>query len=518
MNAKISFTNKVANKVVCTDKLCDYHTLFTMNALRDAITTDTNTLDQEGLLLSKLTTPQDSIIANYSTNNPSKITLNEAQRDGVIGSARNKPLSSTTKTTQVSKTVPKAIKAKVDVSSTKTRSTCAINKKLYSGIDINTKLNEYKFDGNTIFVIQNSLRLINFFSYFKKPCEPTIYMYIETSGNHNRMTQFRSEARNENEDGYPYSVSQKSQNEAALANGNIVFVASCASAFPAIIAKFPIRAPNIKAISTGNCYEFPLKNITSYIQKTDRTNGYYVMTLKHEDSNLVLEYVSLISDSTSKCNTVYSVNKTAALHSVFFDKINSDDLFNEDASKDIDYNQQINSMEVLMLVNGTEEINTGTKRIIENSNQQMIISNEDIKLTQRGKVDIIEQLIAFKKNAIIWKLDNEFKDKFTLTNETDNTQTVTLNMTKYTNLFKNYDKITQPNDSIYYALCKWRSYKNTDTYMFMKIISAGAINTKSTVRNMGGLTITKDDNSKILFGDLFSGIELVFEMYHVYTI
>ena len=476
--SKITFTNKVATKILCTDKLCDYYTLFNLNSLRDSIVSSTPV---------KGFNPTEIIESSNVTNIPSKIPNNGRQ------------LKDATEVKEIKPKKQKKTKTWKSTETTKsTKSTCDVGKKLYSNMNFETKLSEYRFDGNTIFVIQNSHRLINFFSYFKRPCEPTIYMYIETLS-HSIPSKSWSTS----------DQSTTSKHESTLATGNVVFVATCASAFPVIIAKFPIRAPNVKAVSIGSCYEFPLKNITSYIQKTDRTNGFYVMALKQEQNNgIVLEYVSMINESTSKCNSVIEVNKSAALHSVFFQKINSIDLFNEDINKEIDYNQQINSMEVLMLVNGTEEITTGSKRIIENSTQHMIISNDSIKLTQKGKTDELEQILAFKKNSLIWKLDVP-KDS-----------NITMNMIKYTNLFKNYDKITQSNDSIYYAICKWREYKKTDTYMLLKIISAEAINTKPTVRNMGGHSqvTSKDKNTKILFGDLFNNVEIVFEMYLAHPI
>ena len=56
--------------------------------------------------------------------------------------------------------------------------------------------------------------------------------------------------------------------------------------------------------------------------------------------------------------------------------------------------------------------------------------------------------------------------------------------------------------------------------MLLKIISAEAINTKPTVRNMSGHSqvTAKDKNTKILFGDLFNNVEIVFEMYLAHPI
>ena len=68
--SKITFTNKVATKILCTDKLCDYYTLFNLNSLRDSIVSSTPV---------KGFNPTEIIESSNVTNIPSKIPNNGRQ-------------------------------------------------------------------------------------------------------------------------------------------------------------------------------------------------------------------------------------------------------------------------------------------------------------------------------------------------------------------------------------------------------------------------------------------------------
>ena len=64
-----------------------------------------------------------------------------------------------------------------------------------------------------------------------------------------------------------------------------------------------------------------------------------------------------------------------------------------------------------------------------------------------------------------------------------------------------YEKIINSNDNVYYALCDWKHYETTNSYMFVKIISSESIKQQTTKL------------TNISFGDLFSNVEIIFELY-----
>jgi hypothetical protein len=158
-------------------------------------------------------------------------------------------------------------------------------------------------------------------------------------------------------------------------------------------------------------------------------------------------------------------------------------------------------MEVLMLVNNSDDLTTNMKRVIDNSNQKLIITNNTITLTQHNSIDCNEQIIAEKDKSLIWNLQQESSDSDDYEQEVSTTTTKTLNMIKYASLFKNYEKIINSNDNVYYALCDWKHYETTNSYMFVKIISSESIKHQTTKL------------TDISFGDLFSNVEIIFELY-----
>lgn len=434
----MSKINSVATRISTTDNLQDYHTLFSFKSLEHLICNGTNDCS---ISFSK---------SNYS-NKLTKIDKNVEQQQ------------LTSKKT------------------TKEHKKGETKRNFYKNVD-NTDVVNYDFDGNTILVIQNSLRLINFLSYFKRPCEPTIYMFIETN---NSLTQTSN----------------------TVDRGSIVFVASCASAYPIIIAKFPITDPCIKAVYVDSCYYFPLRSVINFIQKADRTHARYVLALKQNTNNttnkqsVVLEFKSIVSNSVSTCQNVIPVQKDVALKEVFFNKINTNALFAEDTNLNMNYMSMINNMEVLMLVNNSDDLTTNMKRVIDNSNQKLIITNDTITLTQHNSIDCNEQIIAEREKSLIWNLQQESSDSDDYDQEVNTTTTKTLNMIKYASLFKNYEKIINSNDNVYYALCDWKHYETTNSYMFVKIISSESIKQQTTKL------------TNISFGDLFSNVEIIFELY-----
>ena len=440
----MSKINSVATRVSTSDNLQDYHTLFSFKSLEHLICNGTN----------------DCSITFHKSNYSNKLTKID-------------------KNIEQQQSTPKK--------TTKEHKKGETKRNFYKNVDNNDVVN-YDFDGNTILVIQNSLRLINFLSYFKRPCEPTIYMFIETN---NSLTQTSN----------------------TVDRGSIVFVASCASAYPIIIAKFPIMDPCIKAVYVDSCYYFPLRSVINFIQKADRTHARYVLALKQNTSNttnkqsVVLEFKSIVSNSVSTCQNVIPVQKDVALKEVFFNKINTNALFAEDTNLNMNYMSMINNMEVLMLVNNSDDLTTNMKRVIDNSNQKLIITNNTITLTQYNSIDCNEQIIAEKDKSLIWNLQQESSDSDDYDQEINNSDknvtvtTKTLNMIKYASLFKNYEKIINSNDNVYYALCDWKHYETTNSYMFVKIISSESIKQQTTKL------------TNISFGDLFSNVEIIFELY-----
>ena len=464
--------NSVANRVTTNDNLEDYHTLFSYDSLQNLICNNIHSISSTNAKMSCFHS------SNY-TNKLTKIDKNTEQQ-----------VSSSTK--------------KKNKDSKKTE----YKRNFFKNID-NQEIVDYDFDGNTILVIQNSLRLINFLSYFKRPCEPTIYMFIESNNGLNSDTSHNSDT---------------SYNSIV---GSVVFVASCASAYPIIFAKFPIIEPCVKAVYVDSCYYFPLRSVINFIQKTDRTHARYVLALKQNSKNItnkqsvILEFKSIISNSTSTCQNVIPVQKEVALQEVFFNKINTNALFAEDTNANLNYLNMINNMEVLMLINNSDDLSTFAKSVIENSNQKLIISKKTITLTQQNSVDCNEQVIAEKDKSLIWKLftddsenDSEsYNDQeigFSVKQSTDESDNIvvtnstvkTLNMIKYASLFKNYEKIINNNDNVYYALCNWRKYEKCNSYMFVKIISS------ETLKSQVSSSLTN-----VSFGDLFSNIEIIFELY-----
>lgn len=317
---------------------------------------------------------------------------------------------------------------------------------------------DFKMDDNIIFIIHNSAKLNNFLSYFKRPCDPSIYMFVEGTE-------------------------------------NVVFIASSASSYPIIIAKFPISPPNIIATQNENCYEFPLKTISSFIQKSDRANAHYSLILRQANDGVVLEYKSLSTNTTNKTNNIIPSNKLHTLQEIFFNKIRNNGVFEEDIGLEIDYNFQLKQMRLLMLTNvplKDQQLNTINKRIIDNSKQSLKIVNNEVILTQETAKNITTANICKKNECLIWEgLEN-------------NTE---YNMIKYTSLFRNYDKIIQSNDNIYYALCSWRELEKHVSLMFIKIITP--------------IQITKEmlhKKKNVIFNDLFSNDEIIFECYLVHSI
>ena len=160
-----------------------------------------------------------------------------------------------------------------------------------------------------ICAIQNYPKFLNFLVYIRRPCSPNVYMYIESES-------------------------------------NIVFVVGSISSYPILMVKFPINQPYIYAKANEMCFDFPLKTISSFIDKIDKTTFQFEMILKHEGDKKILEYKSTNLNKVQITENLTSVNKPVMLNEMFFNKIQNNSLFESDIGLNIDYEQELNSMPV----------------------------------------------------------------------------------------------------------------------------------------------------------------------------
>ena len=119
----------------------------------------------------------------------------------------------------------------------------------------NLTFSDYNDKPNVICAIQNYPKFLNFLVYIRRPCSPNVYMYIESES-------------------------------------NIVFVVGSISSYPILMVKFPINQPYIYAKANEMCFDFPLKTISSFIDKIDKTTFQFEIILKHEGDKKILEYKS----------------------------------------------------------------------------------------------------------------------------------------------------------------------------------------------------------------------------------
>lgn len=315
----------------------------------------------------------------------------------------------------------------------------------------NLTFSDYNDKPNVICAIQNYPKFLNFLVYIRRPCSPNVYMYIESES-------------------------------------NIVFVVGSIGSYPILMVKFPINQPYIYAKANEMCFDFPLKTIASFIDKIDKTTFQFEMVLKHEGDKKILEYKSINLNKIQITENLTSVNKSVMLNEMFFNKIQNNSLFENDIGLNIDYEQELNSMPVYILGESRTYININ-KKMVESTQQKLIITDDTMSIYQKINVDQAYQTL----------IDRYSKTSFVYWNDTFEPKE--LNMIKFNSIFKSYDKLINNNDYLYFALCGWRDYPNTKTYLLLKIITSNAVN--------------KDDI--MAFGDLFGDVDKIMEIYLCHT-
>ena len=312
--------------------------------------------------------------------------------------------------------------------------------------------NNYADKPNIICSIQNYPKLLNFLIYIRRPCVPNVYMYIESES-------------------------------------NLVFVVSSISAYPIVIVKFPIIRPYIYAKPNEMCFDFPLKTLSSFIDRIDKTTYQFELILKYEDNKKILEYRSSNLNKVQSTENLTTVNKSVMLNEIFFGKIENNDLFESDIGLTIDYEEELNSMPIYILGESKASINMN-KQLTESMSQKLIITENDVSIYQRINLNESTQKILdrySRNNYVYW--DSNFEPK-------------ELGMIRYNSIFKSYDKLVNNNDYVYFAITGWREYLQTKTYLLLKIITHADVNRE----HIG------------TFGNLFVGAEKIVVIYLCYTL
>jgi hypothetical protein len=315
----------------------------------------------------------------------------------------------------------------------------------------NMTFSNYNNQANIICAIQNYPKFLNFLIYIRRPCSPNVYMYVESES-------------------------------------NVVFIVGSISGYPILVVKFPINQPYIYAKANEMCFDFPLKTISSFIDKIDKSTYQFELILKHDNDKKVLEYKSTNLNKTQITENLTSVNKSVMLNEIFFNKIQNNALFESDIGLNIDYEQELNSMPIYILAESRSYININ-KRMMETVQQKLIITDDSVGIFQKINVDQSYQKL----------IDRYSKTSYVYWN--DNFESKELNMIKYNSIFKSYDKLINNNDYLYFLVCGWREYANTKTYLFVKVITNGTIN---------------KDNI-MTFGDLFGDVDKIIEIYLCHT-
>lgn len=314
-----------------------------------------------------------------------------------------------------------------------------------------SSFSNYNNSPNVICAIQNYAKFMNFIIYIRRPCIPNIFMYIESET-------------------------------------SLVFVISSNNSYPIVMVKFPIIQPYIYAKANEMCFDFPLKTISQFIDRLDKTSFQYEMVLKYDDNKMVLEYKSNNTHKIQTTENLTTVNKSVMLNEIFFGKIQNNDLFESDIGLSIDYEDEINSMPVYIIGESRVGINMN-KQLSESMIQKLIVTETDVSVYQKVNLNQSTQKLIdrnSKTSYVYW--DDTFEPK-------------ELNIVKFNSIFKSYDKLINNNDYVYFLICGWREYLQTKTYLFLKVIT----NVNITNDNIG------------TFGDLFVGADKLIEFYLCHT-
>ena len=234
--------------------------------------------------------------------------------------------------------------------------------------------NNYSNMPNIICSIQNCPKLLNFLIYIRRPSVPNVYMYIESES-------------------------------------NLVFVVSSISAYPIVIVKFPIIQPYIYARANEMCFDFPLKTLSSFIDRIDKTTYQFELILKYEDNKKILEYKSTNLNKVQSTENLTTVNKSVMLNEIFFGKIQNNDLFEADIGLTIDYEEELNSMPIYILGESKASANIN-KQLTESMLQKLIITETDVSIYQRINLNESVQKILdrySRNNYVYW--DPNFEPK-----------------------------------------------------------------------------------------------------------
>ena len=324
------------------------------------------------------------------------------------------------------------------------------------------QLQQFYKQTNVLIAIQNNPKILKFLTLVRKPAQPTIFMYVEDET-------------------------------------NLVFVINSSISFPIVIAKFQIDEQYIYAKNTELCFVVPIQIINKFINRKDKATNQYYMIIKNEDSKLVLEYKSINCDEVKKTYGLTNVDKNNMLNTIFFNKIQTIDLFKEDIGVNVDYTELINSMNILLLYE--------TK---ESSQINKLAINTNLNIEQRLEITSDEVRVSVKSNSInqISCLINKFS-KSKIGNELiywdDKLTKMSLRFIPFGNIFRSSEKLINQNDYIYYALCEWKYYKESkcQSYVLVKIITDVNINASNNLQST-------------IYKEVFNNCQTMAELYLAY--
>lgn len=350
-------------------------------------------------------------------------------------------------------------------SKTKSRTGKKLNKK-YEFVD-------YSNDDTVLMAIQNDEKFLKLIKCIAKPVQATMYMYTT------------SEA--------------------------IIFIISSSEYYPIVISKFNIKKGYIYLHQNVNlCIKFPYNLILDFISQTDKSLSAYTILLRNTDQSIKLEYHNSDHTSIKSTSSFGSVTKDSMIDIVFSGKITGPQYseFDYNIGKNIDYIKELNNMQLLFLTESKDPNASNFSKYSKekSSNHQILITPEsiDINITTATATNSVVKKIADINslnspiNPILYWNIPELKTK-------------TLEMIKFTNMFKGADKIPNSNDLVYYAICKWSVLENT--YIFVKIISNKNVKDKfkDKVANYDEHAFNGTRNDIVTFGSIFGTDETIIE-------
>lgn len=284
---------------------------------------------------------------------------------------------------------------------------------------------------------------------------------------------------------------------------HLIFTLSSERHFPIVFIKFEIIYPMIQTSDINDIwFEFPILALTNVLNKEDKSKNQYILLIEENKADLNLKYISPLTKRETNLGKIVKIDKEPTLNEIFFGyKVHVKDEFKEDLGKSIDYEEMVNNMKVLSIIE-----TPNFKNIEETKNV-----SQDVETIKR----ISRVLKINQKKIIMESMINENPDIITLCEGENDSNCIywdesfninaNLKVFSFVPLFRGLDKLKGKSDFSYYVFCEWKTFEQSETTTFM------------LVKLLTNKRLEIDEQLKSLtFSSLISTGNIIFELFECY--